>query len=74
MLDDAGLHELLTGRVVMVTGAGGSIGSELCRQIARYEPRLLVMFELNEFALYSIERGVEPTLSRAGKVAARSAT
>lgn len=54
VLDDAGLHELLTGRTVMVTGAGGSIGSELCRQIARFEPRLLVMFELNEFALYSM--------------------
>jgi len=54
VLDDAGLHQLLTGRAVMVTGAGGSIGSELCRQIARYEPRLLVMFELNEFSLYAM--------------------
>jgi FlaA1/EpsC-like NDP-sugar epimerase len=54
VLDDAGLHELLAGRVVMVSGAGGSIGSELCRQIARFEPRLLVMFELGEFALYTI--------------------
>lgn len=54
VLDTAGLHELLTGAVVMVSGAGGSIGSELCRQIARFDPRTLVMFELNEFALYSI--------------------
>ncbi|MGZ9005957.1 MAG: polysaccharide biosynthesis protein [Burkholderiales bacterium] len=54
VLDDAGLHQLLTGRVVMVSGAGGSIGSELCREIARFEPKLLVMFELGEFALYSI--------------------
>ena len=37
-LDDSGLHTLLTGQVVMVTGAGGSIGSELCRQIARFAP------------------------------------
>ena len=54
-LDSAGLHKLLTDRVVMVTGAGGSIGSELCRQIARFEPRVLVLFEASEFALYTIE-------------------
>ncbi len=56
VLDDAGLHQLLTGKVVMVTGAGGSIGAELCRQIARFGPKLLVLFELNEYALYSIEQ------------------
>lgn len=55
-LDDAGLHELIEGRVVMVTGAGGSIGSELCRQIARFQPELLILFELNEFALYRLEQ------------------
>jgi FlaA1/EpsC-like NDP-sugar epimerase len=55
-LDDAGLHDLLDGRVVMVTGAGGSIGSELCRQIARYKPSLLVFFELNEYALYTLDQ------------------
>lgn len=54
-LDDKGLHELLTARRIMVTGAGGSIGSELCRQIAAYQPQLLVLFELNEYALYRIE-------------------
>jgi FlaA1/EpsC-like NDP-sugar epimerase len=56
VLDDAGLHQLLTGRVVMITGAGGSIGAELARQIARFEPKLLLLFEQNEFALYSIEQ------------------
>jgi len=55
-LDDAGLHTLLTDRTVLVTGAGGSIGAELCRQIARYAPRRLVLYELSEFALYSIEQ------------------
>jgi FlaA1/EpsC-like NDP-sugar epimerase len=55
-LDDSGLHQLLTGQVVMVTGAGGSIGSELCRQIARFSPVKLVLFELSELALYSMEQ------------------
>jgi FlaA1/EpsC-like NDP-sugar epimerase len=56
VLDEAGLHSLLTRRVVMVSGAGGSIGSELCRQIAKFQPELLVFFELNEFALYRMEQ------------------
>ncbi len=55
-LDNAGLQQLLTGKVVMVTGAGGSIGAELCRQISRFDPRRLVFFELNEFALYRLEQ------------------
>lgn len=56
MLDDAGLHDLLTGQVVLVTGAGGSIGSELCVQIAAYQPSMLVLFEQNEFAMYRVEQ------------------
>lgn len=55
-LDDEGLHQLLTDKVVMVTGAGGSIGAELCRQIARFSPRRLVFYEQSEFALYSMEQ------------------
>ncbi|MDQ3186976.1 MAG: polysaccharide biosynthesis protein [Pseudomonadota bacterium] len=56
VLDNEGLHGLLTGKTVLVTGAGGSIGSELCRQIANFKPGRLVLFELNEFALYNIEQ------------------
>ncbi|MBC7005807.1 polysaccharide biosynthesis protein [Photobacterium sp. BZF1] len=56
-------HELLsrniTGKSVMVTGAGGSIGSELCRQIIRQNPTTLVLFELNEYNLYAIEREMQ---------------
>jgi len=56
VLDTAGLRNWLSDRVVLVTGAGGSIGAELCRQVARYQPRRLVLFELSEFALYTIEQ------------------
>ncbi len=55
-LDEGGISECLSGKVVLITGAGGSIGSELCRQVARYGPRRLVLYELSEFALYRIEQ------------------
>ncbi|MEW6676320.1 MAG: nucleoside-diphosphate sugar epimerase/dehydratase [Pseudomonadota bacterium] len=55
-LDDSGLHGLIEGKVVMVTGAGGSIGSELCRQIARFRPARLVLFEQSEYLLYRLEQ------------------
>ena len=55
-LDEAGLHELLADKVVLVTGAGGSIGSELCRQIIRFKPGALLLFEASEFALYNMEQ------------------
>ncbi len=55
-LDEAGLHAFLATKTVLVTGAGGSIGSELCRQIARFAPARIVLFDSSEFALYSIEQ------------------
>jgi FlaA1/EpsC-like NDP-sugar epimerase len=57
-LDDARLHELITGQVIMVTGAGGSIGAELCRQIAAYEPAMLVLYEMNEYAMYKVDEAL----------------
>lgn len=50
------LHSNITGKVVMVTGAGGSIGSELCRQIIKLQPTALILYELNEFSLYAVEK------------------
>lgn len=49
------LKQNIAGKVVMVTGAGGSVGSELCRQILAQNPSALVLYEISEFALYSIE-------------------
>lgn len=49
------LQHDITDRVVLVTGGGGSIGSELCRQIAKQQPRLLIVYELHEFALYQMD-------------------
>lgn len=55
-LDESGISACLCGKVVLITGAGGSIGSELCRQVARYGPSKIVLYELSEFALYRIEQ------------------
>lgn len=71
VLDSAGLRDWLGEQVVMVTGAGGSIGSELCRQIARFNPARLVLFELSEYALYRVEQDLQaafPDLELVGLV------
>jgi FlaA1/EpsC-like NDP-sugar epimerase len=60
-LDEAGIAETLAGKTVLITGAGGSIGSELCRQVARYRPGRLVLYELSEFNLYTIEQDLGET-------------
>jgi FlaA1/EpsC-like NDP-sugar epimerase len=56
LLDTGVIQSLLRNRVVMVTGAGGSIGSELCRQIAAYSPRSLLLVEQSEVQLFQIEQ------------------
>jgi len=58
----------ITNKVVMVTGAGGSIGSELCRQILLLKPQVLILFEQNEFALYSIVQELSRTAIPSTKI------
>jgi len=58
-LDDGGIHQLLAGHCVLVTGAGGSIGSELCRQILSHRPSRLLLLDHGEFNLYTIERELQ---------------
>src|SRR5690606_8199067 len=55
-IDDANVRHMLAGRTVLVTGAGGSIGSELCRQLVRFSPAKILLFEQSEFALYTLEQ------------------
>lgn len=63
------LQQAIAGKSILVTGAGGSIGSELCRQIAREQPKLLVLYELSEYALYQIDLALEETHPELPRVA-----
>lgn len=75
-LDTPEIARAYAGRVVMVTGAGGSIGSELCRQLLECHPKRIVLFEQGEFALYTIDRELRvraqekgiPIITRLGSV------
>ena len=60
-LDDAEIRKTIAGRMVMVTGAAGSIGSELCRQIARFRPAGIIGFEIAESPLFEIDREMKRT-------------
>ena len=55
-LDNSKLEHLIKGRAVLVSGAGGSIGSELCRQIIKFKPTILVCLDISEFSLYNLEQ------------------
>lgn len=55
-LDQSEISSYLQDQVVVVTGAGGSIGSELCRQIVKFQPRKLIMIDINENSLYMLEQ------------------
>jgi FlaA1/EpsC-like NDP-sugar epimerase len=63
------LQHDITDRVVLVTGGGGSIGSELCRQIAKQQPKMLLIYELHEFALYQMDMELTEHYPQLHKVA-----
>ena len=62
--DEALLQSQVTDQVVMVTGAGGSIGSELCRQVLQRKPKKLLLFDISELALYTLNNELRKTLSQ----------
>ena len=60
-LDMSGIYNFISGKKVLVTGAGGSIGSELCRQIAKYDPEILIGLDIYENSLYDIQQELKLT-------------
>lgn len=63
-LDNSGLQGQIKGHAVLVSGAGGSIGSELCRQIVKFKPSTLICLDISEFALYQLEQALAGTSTR----------
>jgi FlaA1/EpsC-like NDP-sugar epimerase len=55
-IDTSGLNQLIVNKTVLVSGAGGSIGSELCRQIIKFNPKYIVCLDISEYALYKLEQ------------------
>ncbi len=62
------LRSDITNKVVMITGAGGSIGSELCRQITNLEPKHIILFEQNEYSLYLIDQELKEIIGDSSKI------
>ncbi|MFV0942997.1 polysaccharide biosynthesis protein [Bacillus pacificus] len=60
-LDDAGIGEKITGKTILITGAGGSIGSEICRQVMKYKPAKIVLLGHGENSIYNIEMEMRVT-------------
>ena len=58
-IDDKSINDLVEGKCILVTGAGGSIGSELCRQTLRHNPKKLILLEQNEFNLYNLSNNLQ---------------
>jgi FlaA1/EpsC-like NDP-sugar epimerase len=67
-VDESALEKFVSGRAVLVTGAGGSIGSELCRQILKFNPHSLVMYDRSEFNLYRFEQELRNSAALMGNV------
>lgn len=63
-LDNAGLHDFINGKVVLVTGAGGSIGSELVRQIYSHNPHTIILFDIYENAVYDVQQSLLRQIKR----------
>lgn len=67
-LDEAGIRDYLAGQVVLVTGAGGSIGAEICRQVMRFAPQRLILVEQAENNLFEIDRELGSSFERVPRV------
>ncbi len=65
-IDTERMRDTISGKRVMVTGAGGSIGSEICRQVLRLNPASLTLFEVSEFLLFEIENELAPLAKKSG--------